>query len=168
MIFGLNNMLMSSLVCLPPPPASSKTWHHPLRGGGNPLSLYQLAKRRFKAPSSASGRTFRSDPLTPTISNLYTLSTLSSLLLTEEEIYKYSKNVIKWPKNRKKGGVNTVNTVNTGFFPKVSKFPRILPVNIRWHCWLCWHFKGLLFGSVDSNDSIFIDMPPYTACQINA
>ena len=126
-IFVLTLVASSSLVCLPPPPASSKTWHHPLRGGGNPLSLYQLAKRRFKAPSSASGRTFRSDPLTPTTSNLYTLSTLSSLLSTEEEIYKYSKNVIKWPKNRKKGGVNTVNTVNTGFFPKHRNFLGFYP-----------------------------------------
>ena len=28
--------------------------------------------------------------------------------------------------------------------------------------------RGLLFGSIDSDDSIFIDTPPYTACQIDA
>src|ERR1043165_1955976 len=100
-------------------------------GNAIPSLLPLLANIAPRGASSAVRRTVRSDPLTPTISNLYTLSTLSTLLSTEEEIYKYSKNVIKWPKNGKKGGVNTVNTVNTSFFQKTSKFPRILPVNIR-------------------------------------
>ena len=39
----------------------------------------------------------------------------------EEKIYKYSQNVIKWPKNRKKGGVTTVTTVTTGFLEKIMK-----------------------------------------------
>src|ERR1041385_3003088 len=91
-------------------------------GNAIPSLLPLLANIAPRGASSAVRRTVRSDSLTPTISNLYTLSTLSTLLSTEEEIYKYSKNVIKWPKNGKKGGVNTVNTVNTGFFPKSSNF----------------------------------------------
>src|ERR1043165_3091763 len=90
-------------------------------GNAIPSLLSQLANIAPRGASSAVRRTVRSDPLTPTISNLYTLSPLSPLLSPEEKIYKYSQNVIKWPKNRKKGDVTTVTTVTTGFSEKIMK-----------------------------------------------
>jgi hypothetical protein len=68
-----------------------------------------------------------------------------------------------------KKGVSTLSTLSTpvfskkhrnflGFYPSISD-DTVDSVDI---------LRGLLFGSIDSNDSIFIDTPPYTACQIDA